>query len=161
MKQMFCMLLVGALTFPLIGCNASAVTGNGKSITPPQPVNEDSADTPQDTVSTRIADTYRISIDAEEQQVYQLSEAIDVIPVQPRPATESLKDDFNAYLCSLQNIRDKLGTYSAQVEQDLSDGHLSHEDYDAIVFQLDQLSSRIQSLTDTLCVVYGISDNAA
>lgn len=158
MKRMFCMLLVGALTFPLIGCNASAATNNGTSTTQPQPINEDSD---KCTVSTRIAEAYRISIDSEEQQIYRLSESIDTIPVQPRPATESLKDDFSAYLCSLQNIRDQLAIYSEQVEKDRTDGHLVQEDYDAIVFQLDQLYSRIQSLTDTLCVVYGISDNAA
>ncbi|WP_087066044.1 hypothetical protein [Intestinibacillus massiliensis] len=158
MKQVFYILLAGMLAFPLSGCSSSAAASDMESTTPPQAVNDGASAPQEDPVSTRIAEAYRVSIESEEQQLYQLSERIDTLPVQPRPATESLKKDYRAYLDSLQGIHDQLSAFDTQAGDDLSAGNLVQEDYEAIVFQLDQLTGRVQGLRDTLCVVYGLSE---
>lgn len=158
MKQFFCIFLAGMLTWPLAGCDASNAVSEE---TPPQAVNDSlSAEPepePEKSVSARIAETYRICLETEEAQLYALSERIDALPVQPRPATDALQEDFHAYVASLEGIYTQLESYDEQAQDDLSDGDLEQEDYEAIVFQLDQLAGRVHGLKDTLYVVYGMS----
>ena len=158
MKQVLYILLAGMLAFPLSGCSSSTVANDVESTTPPQAVNDGVSSESKDTISSRIAQTYRVSIESQEQLLYQLSERIDTIPVQPRPATDTLKQDFRDYIASLQNISDQLSDFDTQAQEDLSQGDLEQEDYDTIVFQLDQLDRRAQGLRDTLSVVYGLPD---
>lgn len=157
MKQFFCIVLISALTLPFAGCSASASSDLSRA-TSHQP-EKDATEERDEAASAKMAESYRISIESEGQYVHQLSERINTLPVQPRPITASLQEDYTAYLSSLTQVLDRIAVYREQAQDDFDSTYLTKEDFDAIDFQFNQLLSRIQGLKDALYIVYGTNEN--
>lgn len=153
MKRFFSLLLASLLTFPMSGCASTSASAMRPSET--QPADSDDADSPEQELSRKMTELYQVSLSTAEQELAALSGELSAVPVQSRPATEEAAAACSTYLERLDAVSQSLRGYREQIDEDYEEKNLLDTDYNALIFQCDQLSSRIDSLYGTLNVIYG------